>query len=58
MRSELVFFVFLKPNRGDKSLGITIDGGIDNPFRYPRFTAIIITRIFENGLADRDERLK
>jgi len=49
---------FSKPNNGDKSLGFTIAGGIDIPFVNHHFKSIIITRITENSLAHRDNRLK
>jgi hypothetical protein len=54
--SELLFFS--KPNSGDQKLGFTIAGGIDIPFASHHFTYIIVTKIVENSLAHRDNRLK
>jgi len=39
------------------SLGFKIAGGNDQP-NAPNFTYIFVTGITENGLADRDKRLK
>jgi hypothetical protein len=55
---EFFLFVYLKSSGGDQSLGFTIDGGSDEPLFHRSFIFIIITRIFENGLAHRDKRLR
>ncbi|CAF4311774.1 unnamed protein product [Rotaria sp. Silwood2] len=56
--SDLGFFLYSQSNIDEKSLGITIAGGIDMPFLDHRFTSVIITYITENSLAHRDKRLK
>ncbi|CAF4272585.1 unnamed protein product, partial [Rotaria sordida] len=44
-------------NDNDTSLGFRIAGGNDQPF-VENFTSIIVIHITENGLVDRDRRLK
>ncbi len=49
-----LFFLFQPPGIG---LGFSIAGGIDTPC-ISDSPAVVITRITEGGLADRDQRLK
>ncbi|CAF3222156.1 unnamed protein product [Rotaria socialis] len=50
--------IFEKPRSGDKSLGFTIVGGIDEPFRHRHFTSIIITNVNEKNLSHRNKPLE
>ncbi|CAF2073623.1 unnamed protein product [Rotaria magnacalcarata] len=50
--------IFDRSHSGDKSLGFTIVGGIDEPFRHRHFTSIIVTNVSDKNRAHRNKPLK